>query len=67
MHFPADGVEGAYEELRDFLAPEMTLVVYSQDLLLSVRAARFLTERGYDAFVLDGGWNAWRDARQPLE
>lgn len=65
--FSADAVQTAYEELRDFLTPDMTLIVYSRDLLLSVRAARFLSERGYQAVVLDGGWDAWRHARHPVE
>ena len=67
VSFPADDIETAYAELRDFLAPDMPLVVYSKDLLLAVRAARYLQERGYDAAVLDGGWDAWHRARLPVE
>lgn len=67
VSFPGDAIETAYEELRDFLVSDMTLVIYSDDLLVSVRTARFLSERGFDAAVLDGGWNAWRDARLPVE
>lgn len=67
VSFPGDDIETSYKELRDFLAPDMTLVIYSDDLLLSVRTARFLSERGFDAAVLDGGWKAWRDARLPVD
>jgi rhodanese-related sulfurtransferase len=67
VSLPADGIEAAYADLRDFLAPDMTLIIYSKDLLFSVRVARFLDERGYDTAVLDGGWDAWRDAGLPVE
>jgi len=32
-----------------------------------VRSVRFLAERGYDAVVLDGGWDAWRESHLPVE
>ncbi|MFQ5601119.1 MAG: rhodanese-like domain-containing protein [Candidatus Krumholzibacteriia bacterium] len=67
VSFPADDVEAAYEELRDFLDPQMNLVVYSTETLVAVRAARFLGERGFRASVLDGGWEEWRGRRLPVE
>jgi len=67
VSFPADALDPAYAELRDFLIADTRLVVYSEDVLLSVRAARFLAARGYDAAVLDGGWDAWGHARLPVE
>lgn len=67
VSLPADAVDTAYEELRDFLTPDMDLVVYAGDMMSAVRAAKFLNERGLRARVLDGGWEAWRDARLPVE
>lgn len=67
VSLPAEATDVAYADLRDFLAPDMKLIVYSKDLLLAVRVARFLSARGFDAAVLDGGWDAWRDARLPVE
>ena len=67
VSFPADALEPAYAELRDFLVADTKLIVYSEDLLFSVRSVRFLAERGYDAVVLDGGWDAWRESHLPVE
>ena len=67
VSFPADSVQAAWESLRDFVDPQMTLVVYGDDIVLAVRAAKFLGERGCRAQVLDGGWGAWTDHRFPVE
>lgn len=67
VSLPADSQETAYDELRDFLTPEMTLVVYSDDSMLAVRVAKFLNARGFEARVLEGGWEAWQDKRLPVE
>ena len=67
VSMPADGVEAAYEELRDFLDTDMTLVVYAGDSMLAVRVAKFLAARGYAARVLEGGWEAWQERRLPVE
>ena len=67
VSFPADSVQAAWESLRDFVDPQMTLVVYGDDIVLAVRAAKFLGERGCRAQVLDGGWSAWTDHRYPVE
>jgi 3-mercaptopyruvate sulfurtransferase SseA len=56
-----------YDELRDFLAPEMTLIVYGDDVLAAVRAVEFLNARGHTAHVLEGGWSAWTLGRHPIE
>jgi len=67
VSFPADEQEKAYEELRDFLAPEMQLVVYAGDSMRAVRLVKFLSERGYEARALEGGWEAWQEQRLPVE
>jgi rhodanese-related sulfurtransferase len=67
VSFPADALDSSYAELRDFLDREMTLVVYSKELPLAVRVSKFLDERGYHAPILEGGWEAWRDGRLPVE
>ena len=67
VSFPADGLEVAYEELRDFLGPEVQIVVYAQETLSAVRAAEFLAARGRPARVLRGGWQAWRDRGLAVE
>ena len=33
----------------------------------SARVARILRERGFDAYVIDGGLKAWRRAGLPVE
>jgi len=67
VSFPADDQERAYEELRDFLAPEMQLVVYGGDSMRAVRLVKFLSERGYQARVLEGGWETWQERHLPVE
>lgn len=67
VSFPADSVQAKWESLRDFVDPQMTLVVYGDDIVLEVRAAKFLGERGCKAQVLDGGWQAWSAHRLPVE
>jgi rhodanese-related sulfurtransferase len=67
VSLPADSLAAAWEGLRDFLEPQMTLVVYGEDVLVAVRVVKFLGERGFRAHVLEGGWRAWRDGRLPVE
>ena len=67
VSLPADATDAAYAELRDFLAPDMDLVVYAGDTMSAVRVAKFLLARGLRARVLEGGWEAWRDERLPVE
>jgi len=67
VSLPAASLDGAYAELRDFLAPEMELIVYAGDTMSAVRVAKYLSERGYKARVLEGGWEAWQDERLPME
>jgi len=33
----------------------------------SARVARMLTEKGFDAYVIEGGLKAWRKAGLPVE
>ena len=63
----ADGLEAAFAEVRDFLDPSMDLVVYAADTMSAVRVAKYLLARGLHARVLEGGWEAWQDARLPTE
>ena len=67
VSLPAGALDTAYEELRDFLAPEMELIVYAGDTMSAVRVAKYLSERGYRVRVLEGGWEAWLDERLPVE
>ena len=67
VSFPADSLEAAWAELRDFLDAQMTLVVYGDDAVVAVRAAKFLADRGLRPRVLEGGWHAWSDQRLPVE
>lgn len=67
LSLPADALEQHWAELRDFLAEDMTLIVYADDANLTVRTVEFLVARGLSARGLSGGWNAWRDARLPEE
>ncbi len=67
VSMPADDVETAYEELRDFLSSDMTLVVYAGDSMRAVRLAKFLNARGYATRVLEGGWEAWQERGLPAE
>jgi rhodanese-related sulfurtransferase len=67
VSFPADALDAAYADLRDFLDASMTVIVYADDANLTVRAARFLKERGLNVRCVAGGWEAWQDARLPTE
>lgn len=67
VSFPADAVEAAYGELRDFLDPSMVLVVYADDPNLVVRVAKFLDARGFTARCLLGGIDAWERERLPTD
>jgi len=67
VSLPADAADSTYEELRDFLAADMDLVVYAGDTMSAVSVAKYLNERGLHARVLEGGWEAWQDERLPVE
>ena len=67
LSLPADALDLHWAELRDFLAADMTLIVYADDPNLTVRTVEFLVARGLPARGLSGGWDAWRDARLPEE
>ena len=67
VSFTADDLATAFEELRDFLGADVTLVVYGQDTLPAVRAVEFLAVRGHEARVLEGGWRAWKARRLATE
>lgn len=65
--FSADDFAAAYADVRDFLAPDVQIVVYGDATLPAVRAAEFLAARGHTARVLDGGWRGWSDGGLPVE
>ena len=67
VEFSADDFNAAYIEIRDFLAPELQLVLYGDATLPAVRAAEFLAARGHEARVLDGGWHGWTTRGLPVE
>lgn len=65
--FPAEDADAAYGENRDFLGEGVRAIVYSDQTLQAVRVAQYLTSRGHQAVVLDGGWTAWQDGGLPTE
>jgi rhodanese-related sulfurtransferase len=65
--FSADDFAAAYAEIRDFLAPDLQIVLYGDATLPAVRAAEFLAARGHEARVLDGGWRGWTSRGLPSE
>lgn len=65
--FSADDFDAAYAELRDFLGPDVQLVVYGEATLPAVRAAEYLVARGHAVRVLDGGWRGWQERGLPVE
>ena len=65
--FAAGDFAVTYDEMRDFLGPGVKLIVYGDDMLPAVRAAEFLIARGHTAWVLEGGWRAWKKAQLPTE
>jgi len=67
ISFAADDFTSGYDGVRDFLGPEVKLIAYGDDTLPAVRAAEFLKERGHTAWVLEGGWQAWKKAQLPTE
>lgn len=67
LSFPAEDADAAYAENRDFLAPDVRAIVYSDHTLQAVRATEYLTSRGHKAVVLDGGWLLWQERRLPVE
>jgi len=67
VEFGGADLQASYEELRDFLAPEIQLIVYGDEILGPVRATEFLAARGHPASVMEGGWRAWTERRLPVE
>jgi len=67
VSFPADDIENAYAELRDFFRKDMRFIIYANEPNLSARVHRFLDQRGYKAQILEGGWDAWERKRLPVE
>ncbi len=65
--FSADDLGAAFEELRDFLGADVTLVVYAGETLPGARAVEFLDARGHAARLLEGGWPAWKARGLPTE
>lgn len=65
--FPSDDFAAAYEEIRVFLGSDVKLIAYGDETLPAVRAAEFLKARGHTAWVLEGGWKAWKKAHLPVE
>lgn len=67
VEFGGADLQAAYDGLRDFLGPEIELIVYGDEILGAVRAAEFLGARGHPAKVLEGGWRGWTERRLPVE
>lgn len=67
VSFSADDFTAAYSEVRDFLAPDVQIIVYGESTLPAVRAAEFLAARGHAPAVLDGGWRGWNERGLPVE
>jgi rhodanese-related sulfurtransferase len=65
LSFAVDSLDAAYAEVRDFLGPEIQLVVYGEETLPAVRGAEFLKARGHTVRVLEGGWRAWQERALP--
>ncbi len=68
VSFSADDFTAAYAEIRDFLGPDVQVIVYGESTLPAVRAAEFLQARGHTAVrVLDGGWRMWQERTLPVD
>ena len=67
VEFGGADLQSAYDELRDFLGPEIEVIVYGDEILGAVRAAEFLGARGHSAKVLEGGWRGWSERHLPVE
>jgi rhodanese-related sulfurtransferase len=68
VSFSSDDFDAAYTELRDFLSPDVQIVLYGDATLPAVRAAEFLIARGHHGVrVLDGGWRGWQERGLPVE
>ena len=67
LSFPAEDAAAAYAESRDFLGAGVRAIVYSDHTLQAVRAAEYLTSRGHQAVVMDGGWAMWQEQKLPVE
>jgi ArsR family transcriptional regulator len=67
VSFPAEDLDGAYENLRDFLAPDVQVIVYGEATLPAVRTAEFLKARGHSVRVLEQGLPGWRERGLPLD
>ncbi len=67
VEFGGADLQAMYDGLRDFLGPEIQLIVYGDEVLGPVRATEFLAARGHRASVMEGGWRAWTERRLPVE
>lgn len=67
LSFSADSLDAAYAEVRDFLGPEIQLVIYGEETLPAVLGAEYLATRGHAVRVLEGGWRAWRERALPQD
>jgi rhodanese-related sulfurtransferase len=67
LSFAADSLDASYAELRDFLGPEIQVLVYGDATLPAVRGAEYLKARGHKVRVLEGGWPAWQSKHLPQE
>ena len=67
ISFPADDLDAAYAEIRDYLGAGVQTVVYGDATLPAVRAAQFLKARNHAVRVLDGGWRMWVDRALPTD
>jgi len=67
ISFPADDLDAAYAEIRDFLGAGVHTVVYGVATLPAVSAAQFLKARNHDVRVLDGGWRMWVERALPVD
>lgn len=65
--FSAEDFDAAYDAIRDFLDPELRLIVYGDEPLPAVRGAQYLEARGFAPRVLEGGWATWKARRMPVE
>jgi rhodanese-related sulfurtransferase len=67
LSFAADSLDAAYAGLRDFLGPEIHVVIYGEETLPAIRGAEYLKARGHAVRVLEGGWRAWAARALPQE
>ena len=63
LHADPDDLESTIDELPD----DIRIVVVDADGSRSAEVAATLRERGHDAVSLEGGMEAWRSAKAPLQ